>query len=559
MKHNVTFVTGLWDMGRGNLESFKRSFDNYLENFERLLSLDINLVIFAPDYLNDFILSRRSLTNTVIVKRNNEDFKQSFDFYDRVQHIRTNSDWYNQVGWLAESPQARLELYNPVVMSKMFMLHTAVIYKNFNTDYYFWIDAGLTNTVGLNFLQNLNNVTGYMQKHAPDRALFITYPYVGSTEIHGFERTKLAELSGTDYVDYVPRGGFFGGYGPAIDQLNGNYWSYLNQSLNHGCMGTEESIFCILCHRYSNLIHRYEIEDNGLVWPFFNQLSDYQESAQSVPVRQRRSFDDLKTSLYILTYNSPEQLQGLLWTFEQTDAAFLKKPKLYLINNSLDRSTDQRYNELCNKYNIEQLKFDNIGVCGGRQFAAEHFHKSDSDYYVFFEDDMYLFPPSNGVVCRSGYRTYIPNLYHNTLSIIYREGYDYLKLTYTEFFGTNQKQWAWYNIDDRVRQLDFPQSPVRTDNTADCPDTVITRRKQQGDIEYFEGEYHYCNWPMWMGHEGNYKIFIENPIPHKYEQIWMANTYYQIKQGTIKPAVMGLSPINHHRFVFYHANERKES
>ena len=558
MKHNVTFVTGLWDMGRGNLDSFKRSFDNYLENFKLLLSLDINLVIFAPDYLNDFILSQRNLTNTVIIKRNNEDFAKNFEFYNQVQQIRTKPDWYNQASWLAESPQARLDLYNPVVMSKMFMLNDTVIYKNFNTDYYFWIDAGLTNTVGLNFLQNLNNITGYMQKHAPDRALFITYPYVGSQEIHGFERTKLAAMSGTDYVSYVPRGGFFGGYGPAVTALNGSYWSYLNQSLNQGFMGTEESIFCILCHRYSNIIHRYEIEDNGLVWPFFNQLADYQATDTAVSFPPRRSFNDLKTSLYILTYNSPEQLRGLLWTFEQTDANFLRHPKLYLINNSIDRNTDQAYDELCAKYNIEQIKFDNIGVCGGRQYAAEHFHQSDSDYYLFFEDDMYLFPPSNGVTCRSGYRTYLPNLFFNTLGIIHRENYDYLKLTYTEFFGTNKNQWAWYNIDDRVREINFPESPTRTNDPTDCPKTIVTKHNTQGDIEYFEGEYHYCNWPMWMNKHGNYKIFIESPLTFKYEQIWMANTYYQIKQGTIKPAVMALSPINHHRFAHYSAEERKE-
>lgn len=559
MKRNVTFVTGLWDMGRGDLKTFQRSFDQYLEHFKLLLSLDINLVIFAPEHLHDFILLRRSLTNTVIIKRNNEDFATSFDFYHRVQEIRSSPEWRNQASWLSESPQAELELYNPMVLSKMFMLHTAVIYKNFNTDYYFWIDAGLTNTVGLNFLQNLNLISVYMQQQAPNRALFVSYPYIGNDEIHGFQRAALADMCGTDYVKYVPRGGFFGGYGPAIDELNGSYWSYLNQSLNQGYMGTEESIFCILCHRHSNLIHRYEIEDNGLIWPFFNQLADYAHVKSSAVKSRPKNFNELKTSLYILTYNSPEQLRGLLWSFEQTDINFLRHPKLYLINNSIDRSTDQEYDSLCDQYKIQQIKFDNLGVCGGRHFVAEHFNQSDSDYYVFFEDDMYLFPPSYGVTCRSGYRTYLPDLFLNTLSIIHRENYDYLKLTYSEFFGTNRKQWAWYNIDDRVRQLHYPNNPIRTDNPDDCPDTVVIKSNLQGDIKYFEGEFHYCNWPMWMSRQGNYKIFLENPLEHKYEQIWMANTYYQIKQGNIRPAAMALSPINHHRFAHYPAHERKES
>ena len=38
-------------------------------------------------------------------------------------------------------------MYNPLVMSKVFLLNDAKIMDNFNSDYMFWIDAGLTNTV----------------------------------------------------------------------------------------------------------------------------------------------------------------------------------------------------------------------------------------------------------------------------------------------------------------------------------------------------------------------------------------------------------------------------
>lgn len=560
MKHNVTFVTGLWDLGRDNLGDFSRPFNSYLDRFAELLSLDINLVVFVPESLETFVAERRNPLKTVISRRNNEDFEKCFDFYHQVQNIRKNPDWYNQVDWLSQSPQAKLELYNPVVMCKMFMLHTASCWNHFNTDYFFWIDAGLTNTVGLNFLQNLNNVTGYMQQHGPNQALFITYPYVGNTEIHGFKREPLAEFCNTDYVGYVPRGGFFGGAKSAIDVLNGEYWGYLHTTLNNNLMGTEESIFCILCHRRADQIHRYEIEDNGLVWPFFNNLTNYQPvTKNAVELAPRRAFQEVKTSLYILTYNSPEQLEALLWSFEHTDQEFLKLPKLYLINNSINQSTTTRYQELCDRYNIEHIKFNNLGVCGGRQYVAEHFHQSDSDYYVFFEDDMLLFPISDGVTCRSGYRTYIQNLYRNSLHIVYKEDYDYLKLTYSEFFGTNKKQWAWYNIDDRSRRVFFPEAPIRSEHPNSCPDTICTAKKTLGDIEYFEGEYHYCNWPSWISRRGNYKIFIESPLKHPYEQVWMANVFHQLRANELKAAVLALSPINHNRFVFYHAEERKES
>ena len=70
-----------------------------------------------------------------------------FDFYEKIQNIRTNPDWYNQSGWLKDSTQAKLEMYNPLVMSKMFMLNNVTIWNPFQSEYFFWIDAGITNTV----------------------------------------------------------------------------------------------------------------------------------------------------------------------------------------------------------------------------------------------------------------------------------------------------------------------------------------------------------------------------------------------------------------------------
>mgnify|MGYP003353657106 CR=1 FL=1 len=59
-----------------------------------------------------------------------------------------NPDWFNSVGWLKESTQARLEFYNPLVMSKMFLLHDALILDKFDSQKLFWLDAGITKVIG---------------------------------------------------------------------------------------------------------------------------------------------------------------------------------------------------------------------------------------------------------------------------------------------------------------------------------------------------------------------------------------------------------------------------
>jgi hypothetical protein len=144
IENKTTIVTGLWDIGRDQLQDgWSRNFQHYLNKLEELLKLDNNLIIFGDETLKNFVFERRSANNTQFITRDLTWFVNN-DFYQKIQKIRTNPNWYNQVGWLSESTQAKLEMYNPLVMSKMFLLHDAKILDRFNSEHLFWIDAGIT-------------------------------------------------------------------------------------------------------------------------------------------------------------------------------------------------------------------------------------------------------------------------------------------------------------------------------------------------------------------------------------------------------------------------------
>ena len=556
----ITLVTGLWDLGRNNLTSFKRSFDSYIECFKRLLSLDLNFIVYVPEELRqDVLLSRGHKNQTQVITRNLSEFKTQFPFYDCVQAIRTSSKWLdNQPSWLLESPQAQLPDYNPIVMSKMFVLNDATYHDGGSSDYYFWIDGGLTNTVSAGFLENLKHIGTFMEDKK-DKLLFINYPYGDSYEIHGFKRDQLEQYCGKK-VTSIPRGGFFGGSKDVINNFNGIYYQELGQTLSDGYMGTEESVFCILDAKYNAAIHNYMVEDNGLIWPFFDNLKNYKEAEPAIESAKTKKLNELETAIYILTFNSPKQVEVLLQSFELADPNFLIKPKIYLIDNSTKAETLPAYLELCKKYNMNHVKHDNIGICGGRQWAAEHFAESNADYYLFFEDDMLLHPPCR-TTCWAGYDAYAQNLFQTSLEIIHLEQYDYLKLSYSEFYGNNKTQWAWYNISPDWRQHYFPDKPELPKHglDVDAPLTMVKNHKTYKHIRYLEGEFHYCNWPIWMGKTGNKKVFLEKKYQYLYEQNWMAETFYNIKSGRIRCAVLSLSPINHHRFEHYSGEERKEN
>jgi coproporphyrinogen III oxidase len=73
------------------------------------------------------------------------------------------------------------------------------------------------------------------------------------------------------------------------------------------------------------------------------------------------------------------------------DPNFIHKTKKFLLDNSTDLTTTQRYRELCDEYDFIHIKKNNIGITGGRVFIAEHFNDQENlSHYYFFEDDFYL-------------------------------------------------------------------------------------------------------------------------------------------------------------------------
>ena len=205
----ITLVTGLWNLEREKLsEGWSRSFEgHYLKKFEQLLQIEENLIIFGDSELEKFVFERRKKENTQFINRDLSWFIDN-NYYEKIQEIRKKSEWYGQVGWLSESTQAKLEMYNPIVMSKMFLLHDAKILDSFDSEYLFWIDAGLTNTVHVGYFTHdkiLEKICNYVKKF-----MFICFPYETTSEIHGFKYPDINNYAGKE-VKKVARGGFFGG------------------------------------------------------------------------------------------------------------------------------------------------------------------------------------------------------------------------------------------------------------------------------------------------------------------------------------------------------------
>lgn len=547
--YNTTLVTGIWDLGRDSLsDGWGRNFQHYIDHFKNLLTnlKDIPFIVFIDKSIEHIVWECRDKSNTTIIYHSKEEFSGNFfPFFDKIQSIRTDPMWYNQTGWLKDSTQASMEWYNPMVMSKMFLLHNAKIFNPFNTEYMYWIDGGLTNTVHYGYftkdrvLEKLENIV--------NKFLFVCFPYETKTEIHGFSIDGMKKFSGCDNVNRVARGGFFGGKIEYISKANDLYYSLVNDTLNQGFMGTEESIFTIMTYLDSETYHYEMINSDGLLTTFFENLKLNNTTLQQN--QKDQSYKNNKIILYINAFNSPEQLQMVLDSFERYDNKFLNKTEKYLINNTTKSDLFEKYDEICDKYGFTQIKKGNLGVCRARQFAAEHFADLGSRYMFFFEDDMLL--DFNGY-CNFGFSKYVNQLFDNLINIMNNESYDFLKFCFSEFYGHNGNQWSWHNVPEPRKTEYFGRKKT-------IPLTKFNNIKSLNGIPYADGEIYYSNWPHIINQIGNKKLFLDTTWQNPFEQTWMSHIYTLTIENKVKPAILLASPITHNRIHFYEASERKEN
>jgi hypothetical protein len=154
--------------------------------------------------------------------------------------------------------------------------------------------------------------------------------------------------------------------------------------------------------------------------------------------------------------------------------------------------------------------------------------------------------------CSFGLSKSVKNLYETLIKIMNRETYDFLKFSFSEFYGHNGLQWSWHNVPQNLRNEYFG-------DIQDKPHTLFRNIKTLEGVPYTDGEIYYSNWPHIISKQGNKKCFIDTKWAHPFEQTWMSHIYTLTKQNIVHPAILLASPITHNRVHHYHASQRREN
>lgn len=256
---NITLVTTLLDIGRHELNQsdgyqFGREFKMYLDKMAVWMEHEYPKIVYTTKEIAAELLkgaSAKAAETTKFRYTTREELATRWigsDNYAKIQEIRKSEKWLKGVSWLERSPQAKLADYNPLVMSKMFMMRDAARTNPWNTTHFLFLDAKHNCMIPDTMNPKHDQI---LRAHMFGKFLVTYFDYTPTDEVHGFRYRELNEyLNNNDrdkrHVVQVGRGGIFGGSRYVMEYMTAMYDVALTATLRQGLMGTEENIFAIL-------------------------------------------------------------------------------------------------------------------------------------------------------------------------------------------------------------------------------------------------------------------------------------------------------------------------
>lgn len=135
---DITIVTALFNIQRQDMDG--RTWDEYLQWFSKTLELKCPMVIFVEDELVDFVKEHRGSRRTKIISHPLEKIPYYYlkDDMDAV----INSEDYRIKTKCLDRIECNHSLYSIIQYSKFKWIRQSIEMNPFDSDYYFWMDAG---------------------------------------------------------------------------------------------------------------------------------------------------------------------------------------------------------------------------------------------------------------------------------------------------------------------------------------------------------------------------------------------------------------------------------
>ena len=138
----VTIVTAFFDINREK-KGDGRSINEYLEWIKKTLQLNCNMFIITESKFIDFMKEHRPKNYKTYIKEDTLENAQYYKYLGRMNEILESNEYKEKIAY-PNRVECKLPEYNIIQYSKFGWLKEAIKKNPFNSEYFFWMDAGIS-------------------------------------------------------------------------------------------------------------------------------------------------------------------------------------------------------------------------------------------------------------------------------------------------------------------------------------------------------------------------------------------------------------------------------
>ncbi|XP_004347524.1 hypothetical protein CAOG_04773 [Capsaspora owczarzaki ATCC 30864] len=235
----ITMITSMYDVGRGEFSGETRGFATYLEYFKQILELDTCMVVHVDPSVVDFVRKHRAAraSRTVIIAEEWQDLLSRYPYRTKMQAIIDDKEFMSRVKRPGR-PEMKLVGYNIIMFKKVDWVYDAARSDYFRSRQFFWMDGGYGHGKMMGFLKDrVWPDPSKVEALVNDQQTYILRVKDFTREMCQSEREMFTRHAKT------VAGGFFGGSRRAIRALYPVFHQAIQRSLTGGYMDDDQAVF----------------------------------------------------------------------------------------------------------------------------------------------------------------------------------------------------------------------------------------------------------------------------------------------------------------------------
>lgn len=247
----TTIVTALFDINRKNLGD-GRSFEKYIDWLPSTLSLSTNYVIYTEEKVLPYIPKKDNIKVVISTL----DKIPLYNKHDQIASILKNPEYLNKIKD-ANRVECVLPLYNIIQYSKFEWLKQTITENPFDSQYFFWMDAGCSR-----FFDGLSTS---FPNHSKLPSKFMIQGNINTNRIPIDENYKWLS-------DCVLVGTFFGGPTKYVIEVSNLTLKFLQEEMLNKDMINNEQIALAYIFKYNPSLFNIYVRLNGKHLPILKSL-----------------------------------------------------------------------------------------------------------------------------------------------------------------------------------------------------------------------------------------------------------------------------------------------